>query len=196
MPSCKRFRSLLLAVLVAAVACHGESPKSTRREAVPADFEVLVGTWDITYTRESLEGPPLRGTWTWRRDGRAVSEELRLVAAAGAMTFAGITYRIYDPRERDWEVAHVEMSRAGAVVAPYDDVGVRPELVSWRDARGLHLEERSRDSVLRLTISVTGHDLLKCVLELRRPGTGTRDRMKIIAYRTTAVPHSTERDDS
>ena len=144
----------ILTLVLAGAACHAAQYRSAAVDGAAADFHSLEGAWDITYRNTAMKGPPLQGTWTWRSGGgSAVSDELRLYAASGAVLFVGVSYRIHDAERQRWDVGHVEVARHDGVVAPYDSVGTRAELAAWRANGALHLEERARDTVLHMVFS-------------------------------------------
>ena len=82
--------------------------------ATPADFDFLVGTWDFLFQQQAEPGsyrPTQTGVWTVQKthDSHIVEDVWRL----GATTNPTITYRIFNPSRKLWEIQGTKPERGG-----------------------------------------------------------------------------------
>ena len=98
----------------------GAARSATRPPREAAQYDFLVGQWELTVTPKvsglaaRIHGvPKLRGSWkAWRAlDGWGVEDELRVVDESGnPRTFTHFV-RIYDQSARRWTIASVDVYR-------------------------------------------------------------------------------------
>ena len=94
------------------------------------DFDFLDGSWNIRFqSRKSpTEFSPARvGTWSAHRthNGLVIEDEFSLVSPSDGSRSLTLTYRVYNPTRKTWEIAGVSASQ-GTPWAPG---------VSWSDGR-------------------------------------------------------------
>src|SRR4051812_33495206 len=135
---------LVLAVTTSAFAtAHGQLPNvpapdtlgaNFRFDSVgtstPTDFDFLDGKWNIRFqSRKSPTefAPASAGTWSAHRshEGRVIEDEFSLVNPKTGTRSLTLTYRLYNPARKTWEIAGASVSQ-GSPWAPG---------VSWSDGR-------------------------------------------------------------
>lgn len=151
----------VLAVLVLAPsllpAQHRPAPGSSPSSAPPAEaaqFDFLVGQWDLT-VRVPVSGlaarihgsPRLAGTWkAWRGlDGWGIDDELRIVDASGNPMSLSRSLRVYDAAARRWSQTTLDAYRARFTAATGE--WTAGELIitgSGTDAEGRPYRSRTR----------------------------------------------------
>ena len=82
--------------------------------ATPADFDFLVGTWTFQFQQQAEPGkyrPTQTGVWTVQKthDGHIVEDVWRL----GTTTNPTITYRVFNPSRKLWEIQGTKPERGG-----------------------------------------------------------------------------------
>jgi hypothetical protein len=100
--------------------------------ATPTDFDFLDGEWNIRFqSRKSptaFEFAPARaGTWSAHRthEGRVIEDEFSLINPRTGARSLTLTYRVYSPTRKTWEIAGADVSQ-GSPWAPG---------VSWSNGR-------------------------------------------------------------
>src|SRR5678815_3834038 len=98
--------------------------------STPTDFDFLDGKWNIRFqSRKSPTefNPAVAGTWTGRRthDGLVLGDEFSLINPKDGSRSLTLTYRVYNPTRKTWEIAGVA-AKQGSPFAPG---------VSWSDGR-------------------------------------------------------------
>ena len=82
--------------------------------ATPVDFDFLVGTWSFQFQQQAEPNkyrPTQTGVWTVQKthDGHIVEDVWRL----GTTTNPTITYRVFNPSRKLWEIQGTKPERGG-----------------------------------------------------------------------------------
>jgi len=100
--------------------------------STPTDFDFLDGKWNIRFQSRKSQterafNPAVAGTWSAHRthDGLVIEDEFSLINSKDGGRSLTLTYRVYNPGRKTWEIAGVSASR-GSPWAPG---------VSWSDGR-------------------------------------------------------------
>lgn len=140
----------------AARAQHGGTapPSATRPPREAAQYDFLVGQWELTVTPKvsglaaRIHGvPKLRGSWkAWRAlDGWGIEDELRVVDESGNPRTFAHAVRIYDQGARRWTISTVDVYRQQLVRATAQWQGnTMTTLGEGRDGEGKAYASRTR----------------------------------------------------
>lgn len=113
--------SLVLAVAGIAHAQHGAASASATAPAEAAQFDFLVGQWELEVSPKvgglaaMIHGAPrLVGSWkAWKSfDGHGLDDELRIFDASGNPTALNHSQRIFDAKTKRWLVSGLDVYRA------------------------------------------------------------------------------------
>ncbi|WP_457419801.1 hypothetical protein [Roseateles sp. P5_E7] len=113
--------SLVLAVAGIAHAQHGTASASAIAPAEAAQFDFLVGQWELEVSPKvsglgaMIHGAPkLVGSWkAWKSfDGYGLDDELRILDASGNPTALSHSQRIFDAKTKRWLVSGLDVYRA------------------------------------------------------------------------------------
>lgn len=113
--------SLALALAGSAHAQHGGSGAAAVAPAEAAQFDFLVGQWELEVTPKvsglaaMIHGAPrLVGSWkAWKAfDGHGLDDELRIVDASGNPVSLSHSQRVFDAKGKRWLVSGLDVYRA------------------------------------------------------------------------------------
>ena len=109
--------------------------------ATPVDFDFLVGTWSFQFQQQAEPNkyrPTQTGVWTVQKthDGHIVEDVWRL----GTTTNPTITYRVFNPSRKLWEIQGTKPERGGWDDGELPLAGGRVER-SGQDVDAGHLED-------------------------------------------------------
>ena len=149
--------AIVLALPTAGRAQHGAAaapPSATRPPREAAQYDFLVGQWELTVTPKvsglaaRIHGvPKLRGSWkAWRAlDGWGIEDELRIVDESGNPRTFTHAVRIYDQGARRWTIAAVDVYRQQLARATAQwQGGAMTTLGEGRDGEGKAYASRTR----------------------------------------------------
>lgn len=100
------------------IALAPQAPAPPARPAPPAEsaqFDFLVGEWDLEMTSKAPNAPPrITGTWKAHKafDGFGIIDEWRMLGPAGETFTLAATFRIYDPRLERWTLRLLNVFQA------------------------------------------------------------------------------------
>ncbi|KQW44839.1 MULTISPECIES: hypothetical protein [unclassified Roseateles] len=113
--------TLALAFTGSAHAQHGAAPAAMSVPAEAAQFDFLVGQWELEVSPKvgglaaMIHGAPkLVGSWkAWKSfDGHGIDDELRIVDASGNPRSLNHSLRIFDAKAKRWQVSGLDVYRA------------------------------------------------------------------------------------
>ena len=149
--------------------------------ATPVDFDFLVGTWSFQFQQQAEPNkyrPTQTGVWTVQKthDGHIVEDVWRL----GTTTNPTITYRVFNPSRKLWEIQGTKPERGG-----WDDG------IAWSQGNVRYLVQHFNSSALFVRIKY--FDITGTSFRWRADGssdqgkTWTPDIWKMRASRTGAT---------
>jgi hypothetical protein len=139
----------------------GQAPMATVAPKEAAQFDFLVGQWELTVKPKAvglgqkIHGvPKLRGSWkAWKTmESWGIEDDLRIVDAAGNPVALTHFTRLFDATDREWAVAAADVYRGRFVLstAKFAD-GTMTAIVQGTDNEGKPLTTRTRFSQITAT---------------------------------------------
>jgi uncharacterized protein (TIGR02246 family) len=124
-------------ILLIWIAVH---PADARPQQAPdagtsADFDFLVGRWDVVYNTKRPGVPPnVRGTWEGRKlaDGHIIADEFRLFGPRDSVVALGTSFRVFDRNARRWTFRYIDVLRENRW----------HEGEGWREGADMRLDQR------------------------------------------------------
>jgi hypothetical protein len=109
--------------------------QQTSAASTSADFDFLVGEWDVIYnTKRSGIPPNVHGTWKGQKlaDGRIIADEFRLFGPRDSVVALGTSFRVFDGRTRRWTFRYIDPMRESRW----------HEGEGWREGADMRLDQR------------------------------------------------------